>query len=185
MGLSRKGKKNIKLTNGVTIAINSDNVVVKGKDGQLTIAYPNNLLVIKQNGDEVNVEPINDSKRAKVMHGTIGSILFSAVEGLAVGYTKTLKIVGVGYKAAVSGNKLTLAIGFSHPVVFEIPEELKVTTPTPTEIIIKGYNKIIVGEFAANVRATRGPEPYKGKGIAYSDEHIIRKVGKTAEGAKK
>lgn len=183
--MSRKGNKLIPIPQGVTVTINPNDVKVSGASGNLTVAYPGNLIKVEIVDNKVKVSRYNEEKQTRMYHGTINSNIHNAIEGISKGYQKHLKIVGVGYKAAVSGNKLTLAIGFSHPVVFEIPAGLKVTCPTPTEILINGIDKIVVGEFAAKVRITRKPEPYNGKGIMYSDEHIIRKVGKTAEGAKK
>lgn len=183
--MSRKGNKLIEIPAGVNVTINPSDVKISGQSGNLTVSYPANLIKVETVDNHVKVSRFNEEKQTKMYHGTVNSNIANAIHGIAKGYTKHLKIVGVGYKASVSGNKLTLAIGFSHPVVFEIPQGLKVTCPTATEIIINGIDKIIVGEFAAKVRITRKPEPYNGKGIMYSDEHIIRKVGKTAEGAKK
>lgn len=183
--MSRKGNKLIPIPSGVNVTINPNDVKISGQPGSLTVAYPANLIKVELVDNKVKVTRANDEKQTKMYHGTVNSNIHNAIEGLSKGFTRNLKIVGVGYKAAVSGNKLTLAIGFSHPVVFDIPTGLKVACPTPTEINISGYDKIVVGEFAAVVRKVRGPEPYNGKGIMYTDEHIIRKVGKTAEGAKK
>lgn len=184
--MSRKGNKLIAIPQGVNVNVAQNNVTVSGQTGTLVVDYPANLITVEiVENNKIKVSRKNDEKQARIFHGTINSNIANAVFGIANGYTKKLKIVGVGYKASVSGNKLTLAIGFSHPVVFNIPEGLKVVCPTPTEIHISGINKFLVGELAANVRATRKPEPYNGKGIMYFDEHIIRKVGKTAEGAKK
>ncbi len=183
--MSRKGNKLIPIPQGVTVTINPNDVKVSGQSGTLTVVYPSTLIKVENVENKIKVSRVNDEKQTRMFHGTINSNIANAIEGIHKGYQKHLKIVGVGYKASVSGNKLTLAIGFSHPVVFEIPQGLKVTCPTPTEILINGIDKIVVGEFAAKVRITRKPEPYNGKGIMYSDEHIIRKVGKTAEGSKK
>ena len=183
--MSRKGNKLITIPQGVNVNIQPNNVTVSGQTGTLVVGYPADLITVEViENNKIKVSRKNDEKQARIFHGTVNSNIANAVCGIANGYTKKLKIVGVGYKASVSGNKLTLAIGFSHPVIFDIPQGIKVVCPTPTEIHISGINKFLVGELAANVRATRKPEPYNGKGIMYFDEHIIRKVGKTAEGAK-
>jgi large subunit ribosomal protein L6 len=180
--MSRKGNKIISIPANVNVTINASDVVVNSASGSLTIVYPNTITVTKvANG--IKVGRTNEEKQTRMHHGTVNSNIANAVQGLHAGFKETLKIVGVGYKAAVANNKLTLAIGFSHPVVFDIPKDLHVSCATPTEINISGFNKELVGEFTANVRAVRKPEPYNGKGIMYSDEIIIRKVGKTAEGA--
>jgi large subunit ribosomal protein L6 len=181
--MSRKGNKLLAIPQGVNVTINAGNVQVKGAQGTLNVTYPTDMIKVENVDQKIKVSRLNDEKQARIFHGTINSNINNALIGLSKGYVKKLKIVGVGYKANVSGNKLTLAIGFSHPVVFDIPAGVKTICPTPTEIVIEGYDKIVVGEFAANIRATRKPEPYNGKGIMYSDEIIIRKVGKTAEGA--
>ncbi|MDR0857160.1 MAG: 50S ribosomal protein L6 [Mycoplasmataceae bacterium] len=183
--MSKKGNKLIKIPSGVSVSALNGVATVKGQLGELTVKYPVNVIDITNEGDTIKVSRANDEKLAKSMHGTVQSNLSNAVTGVSKGFTKTLKITGVGYRAALSGNNLTLSIGFSHPIVFAIPAGIKTVVNNQTEIVISGYNKETVGEFAANIRAIRKPEPYKGKGIAYSDEHIIRKVGKTAEGAKK
>jgi large subunit ribosomal protein L6 len=181
--MSRKGNKLLTIPQGVTVTVNSGIVNIKGPKGALDVVYPVDMTKVETVDGKVKISRLNDEKQSRMFHGTINSNINNALIGLSTGFTKKLKIVGVGYKANVSGTKLTLAIGFSHPVVFDIPQGLHVICPTPTEILIEGYDKIVVGEFTANVRATRKPEPYNGKGIMYSDEIIIRKVGKTAEGA--
>jgi large subunit ribosomal protein L6 len=181
--MSRKGNKLIPIAQSVNVVINPNNVVIKSKSGELNVDYPNDCIKVENIDNNIKVSRLNDEKKARIFHGTINSNINNAIIGLSKGYEKKLKIVGVGYKANISGDKLNLAIGFSHPVIMSIPKQLKVVCPSPTEIIISGFNKIIVGEFAANVRAIRKPEPYNGKGIMYSDERIIRKVGKTSEGS--
>ncbi|GHU26458.1 50S ribosomal protein L6 [Bacilli bacterium] len=181
--MSRKGNKLISIPAGVTVTIGQNKVNVKSATGTLDVAYPADAIKVENVNNNIKVSQLNSEKKAKVFHGTIQSNINNAIIGLSKGYVKKLKIVGVGYKANTNGGKLNLAIGFSHPVIFEIPTGLRVICPTPTEIMIEGFDKIIVGEFAANVRAIRKPEPYNGKGIMYSDEIIVRKVGKTAEGA--
>lgn len=181
--MSRKGNKLIPIIQGVNVTINSNNVIVKSQAGELKVDYPSDLIKVENTNNNIKVSRLNNLQKARIFHGTINSNINNAIIGLSKGYVKKLKIVGVGYKANVTSDKLNLAIGFSHPVVMSIPKGLKVVCPTPTEIEISGFNKIVVGEFAANVRAIRKPEPYNGKGIMYSDEHIVRKVGKTSEGA--
>ncbi|MDR0985496.1 MAG: 50S ribosomal protein L6 [Mycoplasmataceae bacterium] len=181
--MSRKGNKLLTIPANVNVTITNDRVDFKSPSGNLTVKYPSDLLTIENSNGIIKVIRKNQETKSNVFQGTVASNITNALVGLSKGYEKKLKIVGVGYKANVTGNKLNLAIGFSHPVAFDIPSGLKVACPTPTEILINGFDKIVVGEFAANVRATRKPEPYNGKGIMYSDEIIVRKVGKTAEGA--
>jgi large subunit ribosomal protein L6 len=180
--MSRKGNKIIQIPPNVNVTINQNTVVVSSASGTLSIDYPA-VIKVEKVATGIKVSRVNDEKQTRMYHGTVNSNIANAVKGLHEGYKKILKITGVGYKAAVANGKLTLAIGFSHPVIFDIPKDLHVSCATPTEIHVAGFNKELVGEFAANIRAVRKPEPYNGKGIAYSDEIIIRKVGKTAEGA--
>lgn len=183
--MSRKGNKLINIPSNVEVTINKNDVIVKGPLGQLKVDYPQEVISLEKVDNNIKVNRKNDEKQSRMYHGTINANITNAIIGVSKGFKKTLKIVGVGYKAAVSGNKLVLAMGFSHPVEFIIPAGLKVVCPIPTAIEISGHDKIVVGEFTAVVRAVRKPEPYKGKGIMYDTEHIIRKVGKTAEGSKK
>ncbi|MDR3163511.1 MAG: 50S ribosomal protein L6 [Mycoplasmataceae bacterium] len=180
--MSRKGNKLLLIPSGVSVTINPHLVICKSSHGELKVNVPS-VIQVTQTGQHLKVTRSNDEKQSRMYHGTVNSNLHNALIGLSQGFSKRLKIVGVGYKAAVNNNQLTLAIGYSHPVVFTIPHGIKLTCPTPTEIVINGYDKIIVGELAAKIREVRKPEPYNGKGIMYSDEIIIRKVGKTAEGA--
>jgi large subunit ribosomal protein L6 len=182
--MSRKGNKLLTIPNQVTLSLSNNVATIKGPLGTLTVNYPSTIEV-NVDGSTAKVSRTSEDRQTRKMHGTVNSNISNALVGVSAGYTKILNIVGVGYKANVAGNKLTLDIGFSHQVVFNIPTELKVTCPSQTQIVISGYDKILVGEFTAKVRATRKPEPYNGKGIMYSDEIIVRKVGKTAEGAKK
>ncbi|MBQ0045539.1 MAG: 50S ribosomal protein L6 [Mycoplasma sp.] len=179
--MSHKGNRLINIIAGTQVDIAPSKVTVKGPLGQLVVDYPANLIKVEKVGNDIKVSRVNDEKQTKMYHGTVNANISNAIVGVNSGYKKELKIVGVGYKAAVTNGKLVLQMGFSHPVEFVIPEGLKVACPAPTQIDISGFNKIVVGEFAANVRAVRPPEPYKGKGIMYTNEHIIRKVGKTAE----
>ena len=182
--MSRKGNNLLTIPSGVNVNVSSDKIQIKGPKGTINVSCPS-CIEVKVENNNVKVSRKDDEKQTRQFHGTINSLINNAILGVSEGYTKKLNIVGVGYKAQVSGNKFKLNIGFSHPVEFIIPEGVKVTCPTPTQVEITGYDKIVVGEFAANIRAVRKPEPYNGKGIMYEGEHIIRKVGKTAEAAKK
>lgn len=178
--MSRIGNKAITIPAGVEISIAAGNeVTVKGPKGTLTRQF-SDLMEIKQEENVITVVRPNDEKHTKQLHGTTRALLNNMVEGVANGFTKTLELVGIGFRSAVSGKKLTLTIGYSHPVEFEIPEGLKAECKSATEIEISGIDKQLVGEFAANVRAARKPEPYKGKGVRYKDEYVRRKEGKTA-----
>lgn len=179
--MSHKGNKLIVLPQEVKVTINKDDVVVNGPLGELKINYPSKIIKIDQIDGKLKVTRDNNAKQTKMLHGTINANLNNAVIGVKTGYKKILKIVGVGYKAKIEQEKLVLAIGYSHLIQIPIPKILKVVCPSPTQIEISGYDKAIVGEFAAKIRSLKKPEPYKGKGIMYFDEKIIRKVGKTAE----
>lgn len=133
---------------------------------------------LEQEGNTITLTRVNDA--AKAMHGTMNALLHNMILGVTKGYEKGLEIIGVGYRFNVAGNKLTINAGYSHPVVMDVPEGLTVEAPSNTEIVVKGIDKVLIGEFAANVRKVRKPEPYKGKGIRYKDEHIQRKEGKKA-----
>ena len=178
--MSRIGNKTITIPAGVEVTVAVDNeVTVKGPKGTLTRQF-NEKMGIDINGNEIKVSRPNDEKHIKQLHGTTRALLNNMVVGVSEGFVRELEVVGIGFRAAVSGNKLTLNVGFSHPVDFVIEEGLKVECPSTTEIKISGIDKQRVGEFAAVVRAARKPEPYKGKGIRYKGEHIRRKEGKTA-----
>ncbi|UNT95317.1 50S ribosomal protein L6 [Allobaculum mucilyticum] len=178
--MSRIGNKLITIPAGVTVEVAPGNeVTVKGPKGTLTRKF-SDILTIEVNGNEVTVKRPNDQKTTKQLHGTTRALLHNMVVGVSEGFQKDLELVGIGYRTAVKGNKLTMNIGFSHPVEVEIFDGLEVTCPSATTITVKGIDKQLVGEFAAEVRAHRKPEPYKGKGIRYKGEHIRRKEGKTA-----
>ncbi len=187
--MSHKGNRLIPIIDGTQLDITANKVIAKGPMGQLEVSYPGHLIKVEKVGNDIKVSRVNDEKQTKMYHGTVNSNIANAIIGVNKGFKKELKIVGVGYKAAITNGKLVLAMGFSHPVEFIIPQGLKVVCPSAVQIDISGPDKILVGEFAAKVRKVREPEPYKGKGIMYVNEHIIRKVGKTAEstagGAKK
>lgn len=181
--MSRIGKKPITIPAGVTVDIADGNVVtVKGPNGHLTETFSHRL-AIKKEGATVVVERSSDDKLDRSLHGLTRSLIQNMVDGVTKGFQKTLEINGVGYRASKAGKVLTLNVGFSHPVDFEEPEGITVEVPAQNKIIIKGADKQAVGAFAAKVRATRKPEPYKGKGIKYDYEVVRRKEGKT--GAKK
>ena len=178
--MSRIGNKTITVPAGVEVNVAAGNeVTVKGPKGTLTRQF-SALMEIKQEENEIKVIRPNDEKHTKQLHGTTRALLNNMVEGVSSGFTKSLELVGIGFRSAVSGNKLTLNIGYSHPVEFAIPEGINAECKSATEIIISGIDKQLVGEFAANVRASRKPEPYKGKGVRYKNEYVRRKEGKTA-----
>ncbi len=175
--MSRIGNRIITIPEGVTVE-NVDNVVtVKGPKGTLTQPMLKDI-TMKVEGNELTFARANES--AKAMHGTMNALVENMIIGVTNGYEKGLEIVGVGYRFNVQGKKLVINAGYSHPVEMEVPEGLTVESVSNTEITVKGINKMLVGEFAANIRKVRQPEPYKGKGIRYKDEHIRRKEGKKA-----
>jgi len=162
---------------GVDVSIKEDQISVKGTGGSLNL--PNNALVkVVSNDGKLSFEPANDSREANAMSGTIRQLVNNMVVGVTKGFEKKLNLVGVGFKAAAQGSKLNLQVGYSHPVNKDMPQGITVATPTPTEIIIKGADRQRVGQVAAEIRAIRPPEPYKGKGIRYSDEKITIKETK-------
>ena len=178
--MSRIGRHPIAIPAGVTVEIKENNVVtVKGPKGTLEKALPTEM-EIKQEGDEVVVTRPNYLKKMKSLHGLTRTLIANMVKGVTDGYEKTLEVNGVGYKAAKAGKKLTLSLGYSHPVEIEDPEGLE-SVVDGNKIIIKGIDKEKVGQYAAEIRDKRRPEPYKGKGIKYADEVIRRKVGKTGK----
>ena len=177
--MSRIGKRILVIPEGVTVDVNGNVVTVKGKLGELTLNTKLGITVLVNEGN-VTVERANDSKELKQLHGTTNANISNMLIGVSTGYKKELEINGVGYKFQVAGNKLTISAGYSHPVIMEAPEGIKLDSPSQTELNISGYDKQAVGEFAALVRKVRGPEPYKGKGIKYKDEFIRRKEGKKA-----
>jgi large subunit ribosomal protein L6 len=180
--MSRIGNQSIRVPEGVTVEVNDINYVsVKGPKGSLSFTFDKNI-GIKVENDEVSVTRPNDSLRMKALHGTTRALLNNMVIGVSEGYTKILDIKGVGYRAQLKDPKtLVLNVGYSNPVEMAIPEGLTIEIPKNTEIHVKGADKQVVGEFAANVRKVRQPEPYLGKGIRYRDEHVRRKEGKTAK----
>ncbi len=179
--MSRIGNKAILVPAGVTISVAEGNLVtVKGPKGELSFQF-NSELEISVSATEVLVKRPNDSKEMKTIHGTTRALLNNMVVGVSQGFKKNLEINGVGYRAALQGNKLVVSAGYSHNVEMEIPAGLKVELPKNTNIVISGIDKQLVGQFAAEIREIRKPEPYKGKGIKYDYETIRRKEGKTAK----
>ncbi len=178
--MSRIGNKAITIPEGVAITVAEGNeVTVKGSKGTLTRKFSPLINISVENGI-ITVSRPNEEKKTKQLHGTTRAVLATMIEGCDKEYTKILQIVGIGYRAALAGNKLTLNLGYSHPVEFEVPSDVKVTVPDANTITVTGIDKQRVGQFAANVRAAKKPEPYGGKGIRYKDEKVRRKEGKTA-----
>ena len=175
--MSRVGKMPVSVPAGVDVAIKQDQINVKGALGALALAQ-NALVTITQDADKLSFAPANESREANAMSGTMRQLVNNMVVGVTKGFEKKLSLVGVGYKAAAQGAKLNLTVGYSHPVDFVMPAGITVATPTPTEIVIKGSDRQRVGQIAAEVRAVRPPEPYKGKGIRYADEKITIKETK-------
>ena len=173
--MSRVAKKPIALPKGVELNIQDTSVSAKGPKGTLSLAKPAGVQIAVEDGNAVL--SANDASLVPLT-GTVRAILANMVKGVSEGFERKLELVGVGYRAAMQGKDLSLSLGFSHPVVYAAPEGITITTPTQTEILVQGADKQLVGEVAAKIRAYRKPEPYKGKGIRYSDEHIVRKVGK-------
>ena len=175
--MSRVGKMPVAVPQGVDVSIKEDQISVKGSGGQLSLAQ-NALVKVSNEGGKLTFVPADASREANAMSGTMRQLVNNMVIGVTKGFEKKLNLVGVGYKAAAQGSKLNLTVGFSHPVDKEMPAGIKVETPAPTEIIIKGADRQRVGQVAAEIRAIRPPEPYKGKGIRYSDEKIVIKETK-------
>lgn len=178
--MSRIGKKPIALPEGVTVNIDGLTATVKGPKGTLAFTFSSDMTVTV-NESEIVVERPSDSKQHRAIHGTTRALLNNLVEGVTNGYKKELKMIGVGYRASVAGKKLTILAGYSHPVEMDIPEGIEVAVEKNTSISVSGIDKQLVGEFAANIRVVRPPEPYLGKGIRYVDEYVRRKEGKTAK----
>lgn len=175
--MSRVGKQPVAIPAGVDVSIKEDQISVKGSGGTLSLAQ-NVLVKVSNSEGKLTFAPINESREADAMSGTFRQLVSNMVVGVSKGFEKKLSLVGVGYKASAAGNKLNLAVGFSHPVNIEMPAGITVATPTPTEILIKGADRQRVGQVAAEIRAIRPPEPYKGKGIRYADEKITIKETK-------
>lgn len=175
--MSRIGKHPVAVPNGVTVTIEGNTLKVKGPRGELSRNFHPDMKLTMENGNVSVARPSDESKH-KALHGLSRTLISNMVEGVTKGYQKQLDIVGVGYKAETRPYGLQLALGFSHPVEYRAPEGIKLTAPVPTQILIDGANKEIVGQVAAELRSLRPPEPYKGKGIKYAGEQIRRKAGK-------
>jgi large subunit ribosomal protein L6 len=175
--MSRIGNRIITVPEGVTVEEKDGIVTVKGPKGELTQAMLKDI-TMKQDGTEITLERKNEN--AKAMHGTMNALINNMIIGVTKGYEKGLEIIGVGYRFNVQGKKLVINAGYSHPIEMIVPEGLTVESTSNTEITVKGIDKVLVGEFAANIRKVRKPEPYKGKGIRYKDEYVRRKEGKKA-----
>jgi len=175
--MSRVGKEPVSVPANVEVILSSSEVSIKGPLGKLQRSF-NSDVIIERDGDTLLVKVANSSRQANAMSGTMRALLANMMQGVTSGYEKKLSLVGVGYRAQATNEILNLVLGFSHPIVYKIPKGVNVETPTQTEILIKGIDKQLVGQVAAEVRAYRKPEPYKGKGVRYTDEIIIMKEAK-------
>ena len=175
--MSRIGKKAVAIPSGVTASVDGQTVKMKGPKGALELVLPAEV-VAKLDKGSIKVDPRNETKRARSMWGTSRTLVSNLVTGVTKGYEKKLEITGVGYRAAVQGKNLQIQLGYSHDIVYPIPEGITIAVPKPTEIVITGIDGQKVGHVAAEIRAFRKPEPYKGKGVKYSDERVFRKEGK-------
>jgi len=178
--VSRIGKRPISIPKGVDVKIDENKVVIKGKLGELSFSLPE-LIEVEKSDSALVVKRKNDEKKARAFHGLVQRSLSNIVKGVTEGFKKELEIMGVGYRAAVEGKKLMLSVGYSKPVEFPIPKEVKIETPKPTNIIISGIDKQKVGEIAAEIKRVRPPDAYKGKGIRYLGEYIKKKPGKAGK----
>ncbi|MEG0794187.1 MAG: 50S ribosomal protein L6 [Bacilli bacterium] len=177
--MSRIGERKLTIPNGVTVSTDANVVTVKGPKGELSLNYSDLIEVIIEE-NVVTTKQIKPSKRANVMQGTTNSLIDNMLIGVSDGYSKGLETVGVGYRFAIAGKKITVSAGYSHPVIVDVPSDLEAVLVSNTEITVSGTDKQKVSEFAANIRKIRQPEPYKGKGIRYKGEHVRRKEGKKA-----
>jgi large subunit ribosomal protein L6 len=168
----------VAIPEGVQVTVENNKVTVKGPKGSLSREFHNDI-IIKTEDSNIIVERPSDQKNHRALHGLTRSLINNMIAGVVGGFQKVLVLEGVGYRAALQGKKLTLTVGYSHPVEFEPPEGIEFEVPAPNRIIVKGIDKELVGQIAANIRAVREPEPYKGKGIRYEDEVVRRKEGKT------
>jgi large subunit ribosomal protein L6 len=179
--MSRIGKQPITIPAGVEVTLDGGHVTVKGPKGTLEHDAPPTITLARE-GDDIVVSRPDDARQNRALHGLTRSLVANMVHGVAEGYSRDLEIVGVGYRALAQGpSKLELQLGFSHPVHFEAPEGVTFEVPQPTRITVRGFDKQLVGQVAANIRKIRKPEPYKGKGIRYADERVLRKAGKSAK----
>ena len=175
--MSRVGKKPVPVPAGVTAKVDGQHVAVKGPKGELSFTVPDSVTVAMADGS-IAVDPRSEDKQAQAMWGMARAMVANLVTGVTKGFERRLEITGVGYKAAVQGKKLQLSLGYSHDIDFPIPDGIAIVAPRPTELVVSGIDKRHVGQVAAEIRAFRPPEPYKGKGVKYSDEFIFRKEGK-------
>jgi len=175
--MSRIGKKPVSIPSGVTANVEGQTVKVKGPKGAMQVVLPEDV-VVKMDAGTVKVDPRNETKRARAMWGTSRTLVSNLVTGVTKGFEKRIEITGVGYRAALQGKNLQLALGYSHDVIYPVPEGITIAAPKPTEIVVTGMDKQKVGQVAAEIRAFRPPEPYKGKGVKYAGEYIFRKEGK-------
>jgi len=175
--MSRVGKHPVTVPAGVTATLNGQNVTVKGKLGELSLEVRNDVTIEQKDGTLV-VQPTSQDRYTLAQWATTRALLASMVQGVSEGFKKEMELKGVGYKAAVQGKELVMSLGYSHEIRFPIPANITIATPTPTEIVVTGADKQVVGQVAANIRAYRSPEPYKGKGIRYKGEYIAMKEGK-------
>ena len=179
--MSRVGKKPIPIPSGVDVTIEGTRIAVKGPKGQLEMQRPDEISVARD-GDDIVVQRPDDERRNRALHGLTRSLVNNMVVGVSEGFSRDLEIVGVGYRALAQGpNKLELQVGYSHSVPVEAPEGISFEVPAPNRITVRGIDKQLVGQVAADIRKIRKPEPYKGKGIRYSDERVLRKAGKSAK----
>jgi large subunit ribosomal protein L6 len=175
--MSRVGKKPVAIPSGVTASVEGQTVNVKGPKGALSLVVHGDV-ALKVDGKEVKVDPRADTKRARAMWGTYRSLLDNIMTGVTKGFERKLEITGVGYRASVQGKNLQVQLGYSHDIVYPIPDGVTIAVPRPTEIVVSGIDRQQVGQVAAEIRAFRPPEPYKGKGVKYAGEYIFRKEGK-------
>ena len=175
--MSRIGKRAVAVPSGVTATVEGQTVKMKGPKGALQFVVPDDI-VVKMDQGAIKVDPRSDTKRARAMWGTSRTLVANLVTGVTKGFENKLEITGVGYRAAVQGKNLHIALGFSHDVSYPIPDGIAIATPKPTEILVTGIDKQRVGQVAAEIRSFRPPEPYKGKGVRYAGEYIFRKEGK-------
>jgi large subunit ribosomal protein L6 len=181
--MSRIGKKPVPIPGGVKVEVKEGVVYVEGPKGKLT-QFTRNQVKVEIENNQVLVSRFSDGKFDKSVHGLYRALIANMIKGVTQGYSKELEIVGIGFKAQVEANKLKMQLGYSHPVIFPIPEGIKIETPKQTQIVIRGIDKEKVGEVASEIRYLCPPEPYKGKGIRFSGEYIKRKVGKAAQATK-
>lgn len=175
--MSRIGKHPVKMPAGVTAAISADEIIVKGKLGELKAHLPHGVSVTQEN-DEIVVRPLSEDKEHRMQWGTVRANIHNMVVGVSEGFKRKLELIGVGYKAQVQGDKVKLSLGYSHDIEYALPKGIQCATPQPTIIELSGTDKQLLGQVASEIRSYRSPEPYKGKGVKYDNETVLRKVGK-------